>query len=545
MACGKDIEIFEDMPIPKDKVPIMIGSYQSVPGDTISQEKYSIRIAQGSKTPVISISGGRPRGTLYGVYVFLKRLGFRWYTPSVTKFPEGDTFKLQYMNEEGSPAFMMRYPGVHVQRLYDPTWAARNLINATISPGDKKRGGRVNVYGVHTFDRLIPRSLYKDHPEYFPFIGGKRITGYVQRCLTNPGVVEVAAKNIMDSMEKNKESRIFSLSQGDVDKYCECPDCMKIMEEEGAPSGLYVRFVNQVAEIVEEKYPDNYISTLAYWFTQKPPKTVKPRHNVIIRLCPISIDVARPFYESKDYRSREFAQDLKGWSKITDRIFLWLYNTDFCHMLMPFPSFKGNIEAIKTYAKHGVKGVYIEGNAYPELSIWVFARLLWNPDLDPDELINEWMHAVYGKAYEPMRKAFDLMHKQVEPHDRYLHVFDAPTRKLWPEHVVSSMDKLHEEAEKLAASDSTALYYVKKNRIRVDYLNYILNTGRLTVKGNVYAPTGNTVSVKDFDQLYEKALSFGVTRFGSGWADHKSETLLRQRVESHPLVTLENENIRL
>ena len=50
-------------------------------------------------------------------------------------------------------------------------------------------------------------------------------------------------------------------------------ECKKIIEDEGSPSGLYLDFVNRVAEIVEKKHPDKYISTLAYGFTVKPPKT--------------------------------------------------------------------------------------------------------------------------------------------------------------------------------------------------------------------------------------------------------------------------------
>ena len=46
----------------------------------------------------IVIAGGRPRGTLYGVYDFLERFcGCRWYTPTVKKMPF--TLKLEVPDE--------------------------------------------------------------------------------------------------------------------------------------------------------------------------------------------------------------------------------------------------------------------------------------------------------------------------------------------------------------------------------------------------------------------------------------------------------------
>lgn len=40
------------------------------------------------------IAGGRPRGTMYGVYTLLDHLGVRWYTKEVTKVPKLATVKI-------------------------------------------------------------------------------------------------------------------------------------------------------------------------------------------------------------------------------------------------------------------------------------------------------------------------------------------------------------------------------------------------------------------------------------------------------------------
>ena len=54
-----------------------------------------------------------------------------------------------------------------------------------------------------------------------------------------------------------------------------------------------------------------------------------------------------------------------------------------------------------------------------DLRGWVIARLMWDPYQDPDALVNEWMHGVYGRAFEPMRAYYDLIHEQVAPPDRH------------------------------------------------------------------------------------------------------------------------------
>ena len=53
------------------------------------------------------ITGGRPAGTLYGVYAFLERLGVRFYTMFYTKIP-GKCVELPHFSERKAPAFAGR-----------------------------------------------------------------------------------------------------------------------------------------------------------------------------------------------------------------------------------------------------------------------------------------------------------------------------------------------------------------------------------------------------------------------------------------------------
>ena len=405
-------------------------------------EGFAVRTVTGESGDAdFIIAGGRLRGTMYGVYDFLETLGFRWYTKDMTRYPEGKKITVGTIDVDSAPAFMYRVPYIH--DAFDTDWAARNRVHSGQDSLNTERGGNVGILGSHTFDRLIPPSLYNDHPEYFPLIGGERVTGYVQRCLSNPEVVRVAAENMIAWMDSEPEHRIFSLGQNDVEKLCECPECRKILEEQGAPSGLFVHFANQVAEIVAEKHPENYISIFAYTFSEKPPKSIRPHPHVIIRMAPIRQCFGHPFTECTSEPAKKFREHLDGWSKLTDTIFVWHYCTDFSNYFMPFPDFNEFMNDCRNYYERGVKGIYFQGTyttdhaADSELRAWVMSKLLWDPYLDGDALVDEWMDGVYGPASAPMRANFDLVQTITAPPENHLFIYDPPTKEMWPNHISS------------------------------------------------------------------------------------------------------------
>ena len=517
--------------------------------DGLGDEGFILRSVGASAGPDLIIAGGRRRGTLYGVYTLLDRLGFRWYTNRKTWFPEGGVLQMGAIQEQDAPAFIYREP--YIYEGFDADWAVRNRVNSNSAGLDQTRGGKVGVLGVHTFRNLIPYSLFNEHPEYFPLIGGQRVTGYVQRCLSNRDVVRVAAENMIAWMDENPEGVFFSLSQEDTEQLCECIPCTQKMKEEESPMGLYLDFVNQVAAIVEAKHPDKFVSTLAYWFTEKPPKSVRPRHNVFIRLCPITICSSHPFSRCQEDASRDFKGYLQEWAKITDRIIIWHYNTNFNNFPMPFPNFAEFTEDIKTYRHSGVQGIFFQGSAHgpgggdADLRAWVMARLLWEPHQDAAALVEEWMRAVYGPAYKPMRAYYELIHQQVAAADRHLHIFEPVTRQRWPDTVVVQMEELHQEALALAVGDETALYYVRKSHMAVKFVNYVLNTGRLQVLNAFYRPVDNGMDLEDYNQLSALLEEFEVRAIREESLDSNFLDLLRQRLETHPVVGLENQDLRL
>ena len=286
--------------------------------------------------PHLVIAGGRLRGTMYGVYTFLEEtLGCRWYSSKVSSIPKKPTITLKPLNIVQKPDFEYREP-FYVDA-FDGDWAARNKCNSNSARLDADHGGKV-IYGkfVHTFAELFPPAkYYKDHPEYFSLVNGKRQDGYAQICMSNPEVMKIATDTVMEWIAANTDAKIFSVSQNDCHANCQCDRCKAIDAEEGSPSGLLLRFVNAIAEEVEKKYPNVLIDTLAYQWTEAPPKITKPRANVRVRLCPIA---ACEFHDYETCQNnKSIVDNLKNWNKVTDNLYIWHYNTDFGHFMMPFP----------------------------------------------------------------------------------------------------------------------------------------------------------------------------------------------------------------
>ncbi len=178
----------------------------------------------------------------------------------------------------------------------------------------------------------------------------------MQRCLSNPEVLKLAIANVEKWIDEQPDAMIYSVSQNDTDGQCQCDDCRAIIKKYGGqPSGLNIWFVNQVAEAIAKDHPDKLIDTLAYQFTEKAPTGISPRSNVRVRLCPISVNEAHP-YEQDNYPATEaFVKTLADWSKLSPSLYIWHYNTDFAHYLLPFPDFAEFPADMRLYKKSGVR----------------------------------------------------------------------------------------------------------------------------------------------------------------------------------------------
>jgi len=419
------------------------------------------------------LAGGYPRGTLYAVYTFLEdRLGCRWWSSTESTIPKKPTLQVANLDIHYVPALEYRSP--YWFDAFDGDWAARNKCNGHAHRLDAKRGGRHIYEGfVHTFYPLIaPEKYFKDHPEWFSEIKGKRTYERAQLCLTNEEMPQELVKNLKERLRKNPTATIASVSQNDWRGNCQCSNCAAIEKEEESPAGLMLRFVNAIAADIEKEFPQVAISTLAYQYTRKPPKLTKPRHNVIVQLCSIECSFSKPL---SDERNKAFRDDIVGWSKICDRLYIWDYTTNFRHHIMPHPNLRVLGPNVKFFVDHNVKGIFEQG-AYTtngaemaELRAWVLAKLLWNPTLDGQKLIDEFIDGYYGPATSHIRAYLNVTHDAVEASGDWLGCFSEHTAKFLSFEMLSKGWAHLKAAEAAVQNDPNLLSRVQVAQLPVMY----------------------------------------------------------------------------
>ncbi|MBC8443133.1 DUF4838 domain-containing protein [PVC group bacterium] len=385
---------------------------------------------------ILTGAKGARRGTLYAVYTFLTDVtGCRWWAPGASTVPKERTLDVPETDRRESPVF--EYRESYIAHTVDGEWAARNRVNGHFYRIPSRLGGHTAYRGykggwgfVHTFNTIVPpKEFYPKHPDWFSEINGKRI-GPPERsqwCLANVELLEVVKTRVHEMLSASPPDSIVEVSQNDWRNRCQCAACAALEQEEGSPSGPLLRFVNAVAQHIEKDFPEAAISTLAYQYTRQPPKVTRPRPNVCIRLCSIECSFLQPLEHEAN---KAFADDIRRWSELTDRLYIWDYVTNFGLPLQPHPNLRVLAPNVRFFARHGAKGVFEEGGhytrgaAFSDVRAWVLARLLWNPKLDGDALVREFVAGYYEDAAPYVQKYIDRLHDTAEESGCYMPCFD-------------------------------------------------------------------------------------------------------------------------
>lgn len=493
--------------------------------------------------PHLVLAGGRPRGTLYAVYSFLdQELGCRWLAPDCSRIPKRARLAVRDLNRTVVP--QLEYRETFSWSGYDGDWAARNFSNGHSVRLTDAHGGKVVYQGfVHTFYPLLPpEKHFAQHPEWYSERNGKRFHEHGQLCLTNPEVVREVTAAVRAWLRKHPQATIVSVSQNDWHGWCECAKCKAVDDEEGSHSGTLLRFVNQIAENIEKEFPNVAVDTLAYQYTRKPPRLVRPRPNVIVRLCSIECCFSHPL--EKCPQNKAFVDDIVGWSKVCQRLYIWDYVTNFAHYLLPHPNFDVLQANIRFFIAHGVRGIFEQGEYQSpggemlELRSYIIARLLWNPGYGAKRALDEFVDGYYGPAAPPIRKYIRLLHDKVRRDNIHIRCYVQPNAPCFTPEIIGQAEKLFVEAERLAAKQPEILKRVRIAHMPVQYV--MLIRGRAWTRdalraGKKTGPFGAAWSEKETaDKFLATAAVAGVTRISEGgqFALFKEKLLARMTARS-------------
>ena len=448
---------------------IAVGSAGALDVSDIADNGYRIRAVDGC----IHINGTGTRGLQVGAYRFLEEFcGRKVYTAQITELPKAQSITVPADTD-------IRYEPYFEYTETDWRCGSSDIAEFSMANGmfggmyrslSAEMGGTIRYIGgfCHTMGSLCETANYKDtHPEYLALHDGERTTD--QPCLMNPDVLEIAKKNVLkilrEQHDPNASLQIVSVTQNDNYHFCQCEACKAFEAAHGGvQSATMLYFVNQIADVVKEAgYNNVAVDTFAYQYTRQAPTGIVPRDNVIVRLCTIECCFAHALDDPSCSRNTALMQDLRDWSAICDRLYIWDYTTNYAHTCLVFPDFGVIQRNIQVFYEHSVKGIYEEGNYYMascdaefgDLRLYMIAKCLQNPYCDLDAEIDGFLAAYYGNGWKHIRKAVDLYTEKAGDKDGHLMIYVGSKQSLQlKERDVSVLDRCWADAMREAETDT-------------------------------------------------------------------------------------------
>ncbi len=421
---GADFAVIEAGEAP-DGPAIHVGPTHFIPRDSdvdrsrwLLSQIVQIQTRDGS----LYLTGGGVDGCRFAVYAFLEDLcGLRFFHPGDlgTHIPDSPDLSFDDLDIRQVPSFVYR-------RMWPSSRTPdRRMFRDWQRWYHRSRQGGPPIHMGHNLFRIVPPELYDEHPEYFPEIGGVRIDprggAPWQPELASEGVIDLAAREAIEAFEANPDRHSFSLSMNDWTGWSESEEALEHdppqfrgSQDRGKARRMII-FANAVAEKVVERFPDRYLVFYAYKSTLEPPEEPQVHPNVIPSICHwgMAADPFHPIAAPAEISPPNalYRDAIKGWDAIAQKLIAREYWT----APRADPLLKAGVapivfEDIPYYHRHGFIACSSEANiAWGNLAInhYAAARLMWNVDADPQELLDDYFTKYYGPAAEPMRSYFE------------------------------------------------------------------------------------------------------------------------------------------
>ena len=358
----------------------------------------------------IILAGHVPEGTLNAVYWLLEELGVRWFIPTALgeSVPSLHTVTVPTMRKRVEPRFpCRRNHGINRSiRGEGAIWRRRIRITS------HDRHIPFNRYS-HNLAKIVRiKDHGKTHPEYFPLINGKRTIPKMhynwQPCTSNPDVVRLAIEAAHTWWEGTPSPNYFSVGMNDGRGWCQCEKCTALdipgHTFRGRPvkSERYFTFVKAVAAALKKTHPSKYVSCIAYSAVEPVPRNVALPDNVF---AVITQDVGAwhdPAYRAED---EELA---RAWAKAAGAFGVYNYTSEMWLLPRVYPHLMA--ESLRFY--DSLDAVAITNESWPTWwyagpMMYLRAKLMWDPQQDPDKVLDDYYAGFFGPARTPMRDLYD------------------------------------------------------------------------------------------------------------------------------------------
>jgi len=289
------------------------------------------------------------------------------------------------------------------------------------------KSGDGTILPAETWDRFL-----REHPEWFAMqLDGSRYFDpsweRPRLCKSNPALIEAVAQEKIKELNANPGQKSVSLITQDGGAkagFCMCPACKALDPPEGRPTRIWtydhksqrrysfdyvsltdrmVYFYNAIAEKVAKVYPDVLFTGQAYSVYRAPPVRQKLHPNIVIRF------VHSPSHYADDQVRREGMEDWDAWADEARIIYyrpnslLWGRHEGtlgmYVHKLAEDFRHIANNKCVGTDFDSCMHHWATQG-----LNYYVLAKLHWNPDLDVDEVIDDYCRSGFQEALQLIKQ---------------------------------------------------------------------------------------------------------------------------------------------
>lgn len=325
------------------------------------------------------------------------------------------------------------------------------------------------------------------------------------------------AKNLLKAMEDHPHADTWEIYPEDMPfGWCECEQCQALDEEEPIrfdtirekdrdaidPRRMtrrYMYFINDIAKRIRKVYPNKKLAMGAYHRYITPPRDLKPEKNVAVSATITQwYCIKHNINSHKCDENRKYARILDSWLKICPDVYLYEYLWKVIWLDLPYPLYRKVANDYRYYKKVGVTGFRSQGNRNNwgtlGLVYYVAAKMMWNSDIDIEELLNDYFRGFYKEASEPMRKFCQALREALgnAPSEPILSSW-IPLRKEWIKHLAQPLTVFTSEvlgecevylrkAESVAKDDKVRKR-INQARISLEYTKLLTKAGELVQLG--------------------------------------------------------------
>ena len=491
-----------------------------------------------TKDDDIYLCGGEDEGTVFSVYTFM-RLTFNYETYyydcmeiektsekklkayDVTDIPDfkyrahsSDVTMYESADyDENMFAWRLNYYGKEGTRGY--WWMPVHNDTTDFTKGAK--GASTNV------DHWFPTSMYEaEHPGWF---SDRKSTRGQQLCFTargNPEEYQLMLQTAFDKViahlkyytpDKYPQYKVMTMTHMDNRDYCTCSRCSELSAYYGdSQAALQALFMNDLAEMVDAELEahkgelwareDFKLLFFAYNHNFVPParydaetQTYVPIDDEVIlhdRVIAWFCRDANGQGVFDEDANTALVATLAGWAAVADNIYYWNYGTSFRNYMLPLDSFQFSTSKMFAYFCNQSDefwftqlqdGNNVGGNtAWHNLKVYLEAKLAWDTSLNQEELISNWMNAMFKDAAPTMNRLFQSVrsfqqHILIGEHELVSHGDGSPESLIvdyWPVGTlrgwIENTDKAITEIERFKVLDPE-LYNRLRKHIEIETIS--------------------------------------------------------------------------